>query len=252
MRVNAYAARCRPSLRINILVAEGRIGPRPACAYHHRLEVVFASKAGRDRTVILLVIVDLVTGHRAASNEADEGLCRQRAGIPVATVARLPFLGSVDAEQADALPAELHGITKRRCLVPATGWYEWQDVGEKKKRPMHMRPMTSPFAFAGVWDVWKGDDGPGVISFSIVTTTAAPSVSQYHSRMPVVLDDHQFDEWMRGTSTQGCCRDCAAQFRKGRDAPARFNSDNTRSNLDCAIKQFLDRPSVTNIDQRRN
>jgi putative SOS response-associated peptidase YedK len=67
---------------------------------------------------------------------------------------------------------------------------------------MHMRPISSPFAFAGVWDVWKGDDGPAVTSFSIVTTNAAPSVSQYHSRMPGVLDDHQFDEWMRGTPDQ--------------------------------------------------
>jgi putative SOS response-associated peptidase YedK len=53
-----------------------------------------------------------------------------------------------------------------------------------------------------LWDVWKGDGGPGVISFSIVTTTATLSVSQYHSRMPVVLDDDQFDEWMRGSPDQ--------------------------------------------------
>jgi len=113
MRVNADAARCRPSLGVDILIAEGGVGPRPACAYHHHLEVVLASKAGRDRTVILAVIVDLVTRHWAASNENDERLRRQRAGIPVAVVARLPFLGSVDAEQADALTAKLHGIAIR-------------------------------------------------------------------------------------------------------------------------------------------
>ena len=106
------------------------------------------------------------------------------------------------AETIRTAPTYREPFPQRRCLVPATGWYEWQDVGEKKKRPMHMRPMTSPFAFAGVWDVWKGDGGPGVTSFSIVTTTAAPSVSQYHSRMPLVLDDHQFDEWMRGSPDQ--------------------------------------------------
>jgi len=113
MRVNAYAARCRPSLRINILVAEGGIGPRPACTYHQRLEVVFASKAGRDRSVILVVTLDLATRHRAASDESDKSLGRQRTGISVAVIARLSFLGSVYAEQADALLAELHGIAVR-------------------------------------------------------------------------------------------------------------------------------------------
>jgi hypothetical protein len=67
MRVNANTARCSPSLRINILVAESRIGPRPAGTYHQRLQVVIASKADRDGTVILVVIVDLVTRHWAAS-----------------------------------------------------------------------------------------------------------------------------------------------------------------------------------------
>src|SRR5260370_41847500 len=109
MGVDADTARCSPSLRINILVAERGIGPRPTCTYHQSLEVVPASKADRDGTVILAVIVHLVTGHRAAGDETDESLCRQLAGIPVAAVARLPVVGSVDAGQADALTTELHG-----------------------------------------------------------------------------------------------------------------------------------------------
>jgi|SRR5450631_1503751 hypothetical protein len=110
MRVNANTARCSPSLRINILVAESRIGPRPAGTYHQRLQVVIASKADRDGTVILVVIVDLVTRHWAASDKSDKSLGSQRAGIPVAVVARLSFLGSVNAKQADALTTELHGV----------------------------------------------------------------------------------------------------------------------------------------------
>jgi hypothetical protein len=113
MRVNADAARCRSSLRINILVAERGIGPRPAGAYHQCLEVVFAGKANRDWAVILVVIVDLMTRHWAAGDEVEKSFRRQRTGIPVAIVARLPFLGSVDAEQADALMTELHGIAIR-------------------------------------------------------------------------------------------------------------------------------------------
>src|ERR1700722_12436395 len=108
--MNADAARCRPSLRVNVLVAEGSIGPGPAGRYHQGLEVVLASKADCDRAVVFMVIVHLVTRHRTASDESDKGLCRQRTGIPVATVARLSLLGSVDAEQANTLTPKLHGV----------------------------------------------------------------------------------------------------------------------------------------------
>ena len=94
MRVNANAPRCRPSLGVNIMVAEGSIGPRPTGTYHQRLEVVIAGKADRDRATVLVVVVHLVTRHRAAGNEGDESLGRQGTGIPVAAVARLPFLGA--------------------------------------------------------------------------------------------------------------------------------------------------------------
>ena len=56
MGVNAYAARCRPSLGIDILIAEGGVGPRPAGAYHQRLKVVLASKADRDGAVSVACI----------------------------------------------------------------------------------------------------------------------------------------------------------------------------------------------------
>ena len=64
-----------------------------------------------------------------------------------------------------------------------------------------MRPATGPFALAGVYDVWKGG-GQVLTTFAIVTTDAAPSVAQYHNPMPVVLDDAQFDDWMRGSLEQ--------------------------------------------------
>src|SRR5260370_25004155 len=101
MRVNAYAARCRPSLGIDVLVAEGGIGPRPAGTYHQRLEVVLASKADRHGTGVLPVIVYLVTDHWAAGNEDDESLRRQRTGGPLPIVALLRLLCSIDAAPPD-------------------------------------------------------------------------------------------------------------------------------------------------------
>jgi hypothetical protein len=113
MRVDADAARRRPSLGVNIPVGEGGIGPRLAGTDHQRLEVVLAGNADRDGTVVLVVIFDLVARHGTPSDESDEGLCRQRAWVPVAVIARLSFLGSVDAEQADALTPKLYGIAVR-------------------------------------------------------------------------------------------------------------------------------------------
>lgn len=87
---------------------------------------------------------------------------------------------------------------KRRCLVPATGWYEWMKTGPKTKQPHHFQPAAKPFAFGGVYDVWKGDGGKEITSFAIVTTDAAPGTARYHDRMPLVLDESQFEDWMRG------------------------------------------------------
>jgi putative SOS response-associated peptidase YedK len=101
-------------------------------------------------------------------------------------------------DRIQTAPTYREPFKKRRCLVPASGWYEWQKVTPKAKRPFHFQPMAKPFAFAGVYDIWRADGKSAITSFSIVTTSAAPSTAQYHDRMPVVLEDGQFEDWMRG------------------------------------------------------
>ena len=120
-------------------------------------------------------------------------------------LAKKPFSTiNARAETIRTSPTYREPFAKRRCLVTTTGWYEWQKLDEKgrKKRPYHFKPKAEPFALAGVYDVWRGDGGRAITSFAIVTTDAAPSVTQYHNRMPVVLGDAQFDDWMRGTPDQ--------------------------------------------------
>ena len=59
-------------------------------------------------------------------------------------------------------------------------------------------PTAKPFALAGIYDTWKGrGDLPDITSFSIVTTAAAPSTAAYHDRMPLILEESQFEDWMR-------------------------------------------------------
>jgi putative SOS response-associated peptidase YedK len=102
------------------------------------------------------------------------------------------------ADRIQTAPTYREPFKQRRCLVPASGWYEWQKVTARSKRPFHFQPKAEPFAFAGVYDVWKGDGGRAITSFAIVTTEAAPSTASYHDRMPLVLEGSQFDDWMRG------------------------------------------------------
>lgn len=102
------------------------------------------------------------------------------------------------SDRIQSAPTYREPFKKRRCLVPATGWYEWQEVNAKTKRPFHFTPRVKPFAFAGVYDVWNADGKSNIISYSIVTTAAAPSTAAYHDRMPLVLEEGQFDDWMRG------------------------------------------------------
>jgi putative SOS response-associated peptidase YedK len=101
------------------------------------------------------------------------------------------------ADKIQAAPTFREPFRKRRCLVPATGWYEWQKIDARTKQPHHFRPKARPFAFAGVYDVWKGDGRAAITSFSIVTTEAATSTAPYHDRMPMVLEESQFEDWMR-------------------------------------------------------
>jgi putative SOS response-associated peptidase YedK len=76
---------------------------------------------------------------------------------------------------------------KKRCLIPATGFYEWQKVG-KVKKPMHVRfESRDIFSFAGIYSYWKSPQDKVVLSASIITTTPNNLVEPIHNRMPVIL-----------------------------------------------------------------
>src|SRR5262249_51814556 len=82
------------------------------------------------------------------------------------------------ADRVQTAPTYREPFRKRRCLVPASGWYEWQKVSpplsrKGAKKPHHFQPTEQPFAFGGVYDVWRGDGGKVITSFAIVTTEAA-------------------------------------------------------------------------------
>jgi putative SOS response-associated peptidase YedK len=88
-------------------------------------------------------------------------------------------------------------FTKRRCLVPADGFYEWKALDAKTKQPyMFSLRSGEMFAFAGVWEHWKAPTGEGIDSYSIITTEPNELTATVHTRMPVILKTADYDRWL--------------------------------------------------------
>ena len=84
---------------------------------------------------------------------------------------------------------------RRRCLIPADGYYEWIRDGQAKK-PVHIhRPDRGVFAMAGLWESWKKGD-KAIESFTIITTEAEGPPAEVHHRMPVILERDDFELWL--------------------------------------------------------
>lgn len=88
---------------------------------------------------------------------------------------------------------------KRRCLIPATGFYEWRLTEQGKQPYLITHPNRQVFAFAGLWEHWEHGDGT-VYSCTIITTSANQLMQPIHSRMPVILDPQNYTNWLDGQS----------------------------------------------------
>ena len=93
-------------------------------------------------------------------------------------------------------PAFRAAYRKRRCLIPADGFYEWKREG-KRKVPMYIFPKSRrPFAFAGLWESWRAPSGDTVRSCAIVTTSPNSFIEPIHNRMPVMLSQEAEGLWL--------------------------------------------------------
>lgn len=102
------------------------------------------------------------------------------------------------SETAAEKPSFRDAFRKRRCLVPATGFYEWQKLDAHNKQPFFIyRPDGQPLVMAGLWESWQqGDELPPIETFTILTTEANLTMQFLHHRMPVFLQVEQFAEWL--------------------------------------------------------
>jgi putative SOS response-associated peptidase YedK len=89
-----------------------------------------------------------------------------------------------------------NAFKRRRCIVPASGFYEWQKQNGEKQ-PMYIQPTDEPlFAFAGLWETWHSPDGGELESCTILTTTPNELMGQIHNRMPVLLEPEDYEDWL--------------------------------------------------------
>ena len=101
------------------------------------------------------------------------------------------------SETVATLPAFRESLAKRRCIIPATRFYEWQKVGKSRIPYTILRNDGFPMSFAGLWASWRNPEThERVLSCSIVTTAANTPMRSLHDRMPVILEDDAVDRWL--------------------------------------------------------
>ncbi|MFN0191583.1 MAG: SOS response-associated peptidase [Aestuariivirga sp.] len=94
-------------------------------------------------------------------------------------------------------PSFRNAMKRRRCLIPADGFYEWQGDVPGKKQPYFIhRPDDGLFAFAGLWEHWIGADGSEIETAAIITTTPNAEIAKINDRMPVIIDPADFAAWL--------------------------------------------------------
>ena len=136
---------------------------------------------------------------RCPSGESDRELAWLRWGL-IPSWAKDPSVGNrminARAETAAEKPSYRVAFRRRRCLVVADGFYEWQRTGGRKQ-PYFIRMRDDrPFGFAGLWESWEGPEEGPVESCTLLTTGPNALVAPIHNRMPVILSDRDYDRWL--------------------------------------------------------
>jgi len=100
------------------------------------------------------------------------------------------------AETLAEKPSFKNLLRRHRCLIVADGFYEWKTEG-RGKTPMYITLADEqPFAFAGLWDLWKSPDGPEIQSCTIITTEPNELMASIHNRMPAILRPGAYEDWL--------------------------------------------------------
>ena len=104
------------------------------------------------------------------------------------------------AESAATKPAFRTSMTKRRCIVPADGWFEWKREGTEKQAMYMTGPDGASLAMAGLWSTWHDPqadaDAPPLVTCAVITTDAVGQLTEVHDRMPLLLGSEHWADWL--------------------------------------------------------
>jgi putative SOS response-associated peptidase YedK len=115
------------------------------------------------------------------------------------TVKEAPSTFNARAETVAEKPMFRSAFKRSRCLIPASGYYEWQNTPTGKQPYYYTARDGSPLTFAGLWDEWKDiETGEPLKSCIIIITNANELASKVHNRMPVLLSPDEFEPWLSG------------------------------------------------------
>jgi putative SOS response-associated peptidase YedK len=123
-------------------------------------------------------------------------------------------MNNARAETVAEKPSFREAFRKRRCLIPASGFYEWKPEAGRKQ-PFYIYPSSAElFAFAGLWESWTGPDGP-LETCAVITTEANEKMRAVHERMPVIVSPAEYSAWLSGGDTPlRACDDSAIGIRR--------------------------------------
>jgi putative SOS response-associated peptidase YedK len=101
------------------------------------------------------------------------------------------------SETVHEKPMFQHAIKYNRCIIPASGFYEWLPTEGNHKQPYYIRLLNSGImGFAGIWERWNAEDGTEVETCCILTTSANELMKPIHDRMPVILQSEMYNLWL--------------------------------------------------------
>jgi putative SOS response-associated peptidase YedK len=109
---------------------------------------------------------------------------------------KLPVLNNARAETVAEKLAFRQSFRQRRCLIPASGFFEWKTEGRRKQPYFVSSRDGAPFSLAGIWDTWITDAGETKESCAIITTECNALMQPIHDRMPVILSQNAWDTWL--------------------------------------------------------
>ncbi len=116
------------------------------------------------------------------------------------------------AETLAQKPSFRVAFKKRRCLIAADGFYEWQHKG-KARQPFFVQLKTGVvFGFAGLWESWRSPDGSTVESCTIITTSPNKLLREIHDRMPVIIPPEHYETWLQSTTREQTLQELLAPY----------------------------------------